>query len=79
MEQSGELAGLRRLRAFTMPGCHALCKDMPQAMDEFRKRFDLSREVLSGLGIAESDYEVGIRFTEDFYNVNKELVKQMVS
>jgi len=78
-EQSGELAGLRRLRAFTMPDCHAFCKDMPQAIDELGKRFDLSREVLSGLGIEENDYEVGIRFTEDFYNENKELIKQMVS
>jgi threonyl-tRNA synthetase len=78
-EQSGELVGLRRLRAFTMPDCHAFCKDMPQAIDEFRKRFDLSREVLSGLGIEENDYEVGIRFTEDFYDKNKELIKEMVS
>jgi len=78
-EQSGELVGLRRLRAFTMPDCHAFCKDIPQAIDEFRKRFDLSREVLSGLGIEENDYEVGIRFTEDFYNKNKELIKQMVT
>jgi len=49
------------------------------AFDEFRKRFDLSREVLSGLGIEENDYEVGIRFTEDFYNENKDLIKQLVS
>ena len=78
-EQSGELVGLRRLRAFTMPDCHAFCKDVEQAIDEFRKRFDLSREVLSGLGIEENDYEVGIRFTEDFYDKNKELIKEMVS
>jgi len=78
-EQSGELAGLRRLRAFTMPDCHAFCKDMPQAIDELGKRFDLSRDVLSGLGIEENDYEMAIRFTEDFYNENKELVRQMVS
>jgi len=78
-EQSGELVGLRRLRAFTMPDCHAFCKDMSQAIDEFRKRFDLSREVLSGLGIEENDYEMGIRFTESFYNENKELIKQMIS
>ena len=78
-EQSGELVGLRRLRAFTMPDCHAFCKNMSQAIDEFRKRFDLSREVLSGLGIEENDYEVGIRFTESFYNENKDLIKQMVS
>ena len=78
-EQSGELVGLRRLRAFTMPDCHAFCKDMPQAIDEFRKRFDLSRDVLSGLGIEENEYEMAIRFTDEFYKQNKELIKQMIS
>lgn len=80
-EQSGELVGLRRLRAFTMPDCHAFCTDIPQAVEEFRKRFDLSRNVLKEVGIDETDYEMAIRFTEDFYNENKahieELVKKM--
>jgi len=77
-EQSGELVGLRRLRAFTMPDCHAFCKDIPQAIDEFRKRFDLSREVLSNVGIEHDDYEMAIRFTEEFYNENKTLILDMV-
>ena len=77
-EQSGELVGLRRLRAFTMPDCHAFCKDMPQAVEEFRTRFDLSRNVLSGIGIEQDDYEMAIRFTEDFYNENKELIIETV-
>ena len=71
-EQSGELVGLRRLRAFTMPDCHAFCSDMPQAVEEFRTRFDLSRDVLNGVGITQDDYEMAIRFTEDFYNENKD-------
>ena len=77
-EQSGELVGLRRLRAFTMPDCHAFCKDMPQAIDEFRTRFDLSRDVLKNVGIENDDYEMAIRFTEDFYNENRELIVEMV-
>ena len=77
-EQSGELVGLRRLRAFTMPDCHAFCKDMNQAIAEFKKRFDLSREVLHGLGLDDSDYEMAIRFTEEFYNQNKQLVHETV-
>ena len=77
-EQSGELVGLRRLRAFTMPDCHAFCSDMPQAIEEFRTRFDLSRDVLNGVGITQDDYEMAIRFTEDFYNENKALVVEMV-
>ncbi|MDE1765418.1 MAG: threonine--tRNA ligase [Thaumarchaeota archaeon] len=78
-EQSGELVGLRRLRAFTMPDCHAMCKDMKQAKEEFRKRFDLSRQVIKGLGLDEADFEMAIRFTEEFYNENKELVEELVS
>jgi threonyl-tRNA synthetase len=78
-EQSGELVGLRRLRAFTMPDCHAMCKDMNQAKEEFRKRFDLSRDVIRGLGIDDTDYEMAIRFTEEFYNENKSLIEEIVA
>ena len=77
-EQSGELVGLRRLRAFTMPDCHAFCSDMPQAVEEFRTRFDLSRDVLNGVGITPDDYEMAIRFTEDFYSENKDLIIETV-
>ncbi len=77
-EQSGELVGLRRLRAFTMPDCHAFCKDLPQAVDEIKTRFDLSQSVLRELGIEESDYDMAIRFTEDFYNENKSSIEDLV-
>jgi len=77
-EQSGELVGLRRLRAFTMPDCHAFCKDLPQAIDEIKIRFELSQNVLHGLGINESDYEMAIRFTEDYYNENKSSIEELV-
>ena len=77
-EQSGELVGLRRLRAFTMPDCHAFCKDMPQAIDEIKTRFDLSQSVLKELGIDETDYDMAIRFTEDFYNENKSSIEELV-
>ncbi|WP_428324113.1 threonine--tRNA ligase [Nitrosopumilus sp.] len=77
-EQSGELVGLRRLRAFTMPDCHAFCKDIPQAVDEIKVRFDLSQDVLKELGIDESDYDMAIRFTEDFYNENKSSIEELV-
>src|ERR1051326_7345276 len=41
-EKTGELVGLRRLRAFSMPDCHAFCKDMEQAKEELLKRLELS-------------------------------------
>ncbi len=77
-EQSGELVGLRRLRAFTMPDCHAFCKDMPQAVDEIKVRFDLSQSVLRELGINDDDYDMAIRYTEDFYNENKSSIEELV-
>ena len=51
-EKSGELVGLRRLRAFSMPDCHAFCKDMMQATEEILKRFELSIEVINGIGLS---------------------------
>lgn len=79
-EKSGELVGLRRLRAFSMPDCHAMCRDMNQAKEEFLKRFELSINVITALGLSiETDIEMAIRFTEDFYNANKDFVNLLVS
>jgi len=77
-EKSGELAGLRRLRAFTMPDCHALCADMEQAKEEAIKRLKLSIEVLEGIGLTRDDYEMAIRFTKDFYESNRDFIMSLV-
>src|SRR5512143_1159493 len=37
-EQSGELAGLKRLRAFTMPDMHTLVSDLAMARSEFERQ-----------------------------------------
>jgi threonyl-tRNA synthetase len=73
-EKSGEVVGLRRLRAFTMPDCHAFCTDLEQAKKEFVTRFNLCIEALTGIGLSKDDYEMAIRFTKDFYEENKEFV-----
>jgi threonyl-tRNA synthetase len=79
-EKSGELVGLRRLRAFSMPDCHAFCKDMKQAKEEVIKRFELSLEVLNEIGIStRDDIEMAIRFTEEFYKGNKEIIEELIS
>jgi threonyl-tRNA synthetase len=77
-EKSGELVGLRRLRAFTMPDCHALCRDLEQAKAEFRKRFELSISVINNLGLDIEDVEMAIRFTEEFYNENREFISELI-
>jgi threonyl-tRNA synthetase len=79
-EKSGELVGLRRLRAFSMPDCHAICRDLSQAKEEFLKRLELSIIVINELGLSTNeDIEMAIRFTEDFYNENKDFINKIVS
>jgi threonyl-tRNA synthetase len=73
-EKSGEVCGLRRLRAFTMPDCHAFCADLEQAKEEFKTRFNLCIDILDGIGLSKDDYEVAIRFTKDFFEENKEFI-----
>lgn len=77
-EQRGELVGIRRLRAFTMPDMHTMAKDMGQAVEEFRKQYEMSISVLKDVGLDLNDYEVAIRFTKDFYAENKEFIKGLV-
>ncbi|UCC59153.1 MAG: threonine--tRNA ligase [Candidatus Bathyarchaeum sp.] len=79
-EKSGELTGLRRLRGFTMPDCHALVADLDQAKEEFLVRFKLSKEILEkGLELnKDEDFELAIRFTKDFYEENKDFILSLV-
>ncbi len=79
-EKSGELTGLRRLRCFTMPDCHALVADLDQAKEEFLVRFKLSMGILeNGLELSkDNDYELAIRFTKDFYEENKDFILSLV-
>ncbi|MHC1687578.1 MAG: threonine--tRNA ligase [Methanothrix sp.] len=77
-EQRGELVGIRRLRAFTMPDMHTLTRDMLSATEEFRKQYLASIAVLKEVGLNLDDYEVAIRFTKDFYSENKEFIKSLV-
>ena len=73
-EKSGEVVGLRRLRAFSMPDCHAFCADLEQAKKEFMIRFELSAQILEEIGLTKDDYEAAVRFTKEFYEENGEFV-----
>ena len=58
-----------------MPDVHAVCRDLDQARSEFMRRFQLSQDVLEGIGFENKDYELGVRIVEDFYEDNKEFGK----
>jgi len=78
VEKHGELAGLRRLRAFTMPDCHALVKDIPQAKSEMLKRFELCLNVQKGVGLGKENLELAMRFVKDFYEKEKDFAMQLI-
>ncbi|HNU61841.1 MAG TPA: threonine--tRNA ligase, partial [Methanofastidiosum sp.] len=75
-EQRGELVGLRRLRAFTMPDMHTLATSMDSAKNEFIEQFKLSMKWMEGLNL---NYEVAIRFVKSFYDENTEFVERLMS
>jgi threonyl-tRNA synthetase len=75
-EQSGELAGLKRLRTFTMPDLHTLAKDMEQAKEEFMRQATLAIECMEGFGL---DFEVAIRCVSDFGEQHRSFLEGIVS
>ncbi len=78
-ELSGELTGLKRLRAFTMPDMHTMCADIEQAKEEFKRQFDFCMKVLDEIGIKHDSYEAAIRMTEEFWNNNSDFIKYLVN
>ncbi|MBU5688000.1 MAG: threonine--tRNA ligase [Candidatus Aenigmarchaeota archaeon] len=78
LEKAGELVGLRRLRAFSMPDMHTLCRDLESAKQEFYNQFKLGIETLKDLDLSINDFEVAIRFTQEFWRENKDFVISLV-
>ncbi len=73
-EQTGELAGLRRLRTFTMPDLHTLAKDNARAREEFLQQMDLSTRCMEDFGI---DFEIAVRFVRGFMDEDPGFVKEI--
>lgn len=76
-EQSGELAGLKRLRAFTMPDMHTLCADVPQSIEEMLNQVKLSLEWMDNLGFKRDEYVVALRIVKKFYEQNSDYAKKI--
>lgn len=78
-EQRGELVGLRRLRAFTMPDMHTLTEDMNNSKREFLKQYLFCIKTIKNIGFDNNDFEIAIRFTKQFYELNKDMIMEIVS
>jgi len=75
-EQKGEVIGLKRLRAFTMPDMHTLCTDMPEALRCFEEQLVMGWETGKDFG---TELVGVIRCTGDFYSQNSDWVARMVA
>ena len=73
-EQRGELTGLKRQRAFTMPDMHTACRDMSEAKRFFIEQLRLGFK--SGLDL-DVKYQAIFRSTRAFYDDNKKWVEQI--
>jgi threonyl-tRNA synthetase len=73
-EQSGELAGLRRLRTFTMPDLHTLTKDTASAREEFLRQMEVSMQCMDDFGL---NYEVAVRFVRGFLDEDPDFAREI--
>lgn len=75
-EQKGEVIGLKRLRAFTMPDMHSLCKDMPNALTCFEEQLAIGWKTGEDFG---TKLVAVFRCTEEFYKENEAWIKKIVA
>ena len=77
-ELRGELAGLRRLRGFTMPDSHALCADLRQAKQELEVRWDVAASCQRAIGLPPLSLELGLRAVGSFWSANQRWIVGLV-
>lgn len=74
-EKSGEVAGLRRLRSFTMPDMHTLVRDMEMAKREFVRHMSLCLRWLDDVGL---ECVPAIRFVRSFLDENPGFIEEIM-
>lgn len=74
-EQKGEVIGLKRLRAFTMPDMHSLCKDLENALTCFEEQLAIGWKTGQDFG---TKLVAIFRCTEEFYKEHEAWIKKIV-
>jgi threonyl-tRNA synthetase len=75
-EQSGELAGMRRPRAFTMPDIHEIVADTEMAKDAVNNQLVFVEKLMNELEIS---YEVSFRVLRSFFEENEDFVRGVIA
>jgi threonyl-tRNA synthetase len=74
-EQGGEVAGLRRLRSFTMPDMHSLVRDMDMAKREFIGQVRLCLQWLDDIGL---ECVPAIRFVRSWLDEHPAFIAELM-
>lgn len=74
-ERSGELSGLKRLRAFHMPDIHCFCKDIEEGWNEYMELYRSYSDLADGSGV---EYAVVFRIVDSFYVAHKSRIADLV-
>jgi threonyl-tRNA synthetase len=74
-EQGGEVAGLRRLRTFTMPDMHTLVRDMDMAKQEFLAQVRLCLTWLDDIGL---QCVPAIRFVRSWLDEHSSFITELM-
>ena len=74
-EQSGELAGMRRPRAFTMPDIHEIVADVEMAKEAVLRQLEFVEKLQGEL---ELDYEVSFRILKSFFEDHRDFVDKVI-
>src|SRR5205814_7623070 len=75
-EQGGEVAGLRRLRSFTMPDMHSLVRDMDMAKREFISQVALCLRWLDDIGL---ECVPAIRFVQSWLDEHPTFITDLMA
>jgi len=74
-EKSGELSGLRRLRAFHMPDIHSFAEDVDQGWSVYQDIYENYNDLADNTGV---EFAIAFRVVEEFYEENKDKIVEML-
>jgi len=75
-EKSGELAGLKRLRAFSMPDIHSFASDIDEGFQEYKELYKNYFDLAKAMDI---NFVIVFRAVEDFYYRHKDEIQELAS
>lgn len=75
-EKSGELAGLKRLRAFSMPDIHSFARDIDEGFEEYKELYKNYYDLAKAMNI---QFVPVFRAVEDFYYKHRSEIQELVA